>query len=142
MGEGRHGGSTIGSSAGIGDGKVAFPATQGRLVRGRPPLLPQPQLADGVGEAIAPHALFFQLLGGRRIGGEEEIERCTVTDLGVEHPSGGRRDGQGVAGLGGELLTDTLYGALEVGGHGHFHFISLHDTGMQGGGADTGDDNR
>ncbi len=42
MGEGRHGGSTIGSCASIGDGEVAFPATQGRLVRGRPPFFHSP----------------------------------------------------------------------------------------------------
>ncbi len=64
-----------------------------------------------------------------------------MTDLGIEHPGRGGGDGQGVSGLGSELLADTLYGALEIGGHGYLDLVGLHGTDVQRTGADPGNDN-
>jgi hypothetical protein len=49
-----------------------------------------------------------------------------VGDLGIEHAGGRRTDDDAVAGLGGELLADALYGALEVGRHRHLDLVSQH----------------
>ncbi|MNC55984.1 hypothetical protein D3C75_1055520 [compost metagenome] len=74
---------------------------------------------------------------GGHVGGEEEIEGGAVGDLGVEHTGGRRADDDAVACLGGELLADALYGALEVGGHGHPDFIGPSGPAVQGAGKQT-----
>ena len=45
---------------------------------------------------------------------------------GIEHAGGRRTDDDAVAGLGGELLADALYGAFEVGRHRHLDLVSQH----------------
>ncbi|MCY1448130.1 hypothetical protein D9M71_647820 [compost metagenome] len=87
---------------------------------------PEDQRADGVGEARAWHGVAFLLQLGRGgvVGGEEDLERRAVLDLGIELAGGAVGGDQLVAGVLLETLGDGLDRRGEVGGDRHLDLRS------------------
>ena len=88
---------------------------------------PQHQRTDGVGEAAAGDGLPFpfQLDRGRVVGGEEDVERCALSNLGIELAGGAERERGLVARVLLERHGDVLRRRGEIGGDRDLDFTGM-----------------